>query len=165
MPNEHDAAKVRKLIAQAGTVARASGQHPLRSLLIKMSRGRHGRRHGWPVVPDLGTPWQDTISGERSGWRARSAWVNGIDFAFSVDYQICRRCHVAWVELPHTEPRYQRCGLATAGLEALRNENPGLSWHTLGGHFPYARGFWQSVGAEVQGGYVQREPCSHIAKG
>ncbi|MER6126622.1 hypothetical protein ABT173_29205 [Streptomyces sp. NPDC001795] len=28
--------------------------------------------------------------------------------------------------------KYQRCGLATAGLEALRLEHPGQSWHTLG---------------------------------
>jgi hypothetical protein len=142
MPNEHEVAEARKLIAQAGTVARASGKHPIRSLLVKVSGGRLGRIHGWPVIPDLGAPWQDTISAERLGWRMRSAHTAGARFAFAVDYQIYRRCHLGWVEMPHTDPRYQGCRIAAAGLAALRSENPGLSWHTLGGHFTSTRGFW-----------------------
>jgi hypothetical protein len=49
------------------------------------------------------------------------------------------RWGLGWVEQPHTIEEYQRCGLATAGLEALRPEHPGLSWHTLGGHFQDSR--------------------------
>ncbi|MEV6868426.1 hypothetical protein AB0M44_46535 [Streptosporangium subroseum] len=75
----------------------------------------------------MGTPWQDTISGERTGWRIRAANLNE-EFAFAVDYQICR-CGLGWVEHPHTLPQYQRCGLAGAGLAALRAENPGLLAH------------------------------------
>lgn len=127
MPNEHEVAEARNLIAQAGTVARASGKHPIRSLLVKVSGGRLGRTHGWPVIPVLGTPWQDTVSAERPGWRMRSAHIAGARFAFAVDYQTCRRCRLGWVEMPHTDPRYQGLGIAAAGLAALRNENPGLS--------------------------------------
>jgi len=52
-----------------------------------------------------------------------------------VDYQICRRRGLGWVEQPYTGPRYQRCGLAAAGLAALRPEYSDLERHTLGGHF------------------------------
>ncbi len=38
-------------------------------------------------------------------------------------------------EDPHTPEPLQRCGLAAAGLAALRKEHPGPSWHSLGGHF------------------------------
>ena len=95
----------------------------------------------------------------------RSAHLPGTRFAFAVDYQICRRCRLGWVEMPHTDPRYQGCGIAAAGLTALRNENPGLSWHTLGGHFTSTRGFWESIGTEVQGGYTQRDICVHVTDG
>ena len=43
------------------------------------------------MVPRLLTPWQDTISDERIGWRQRAANLNG-EFAFAVDYEVCRRC-------------------------------------------------------------------------
>jgi len=93
-----------------------------------------GRRYGWPFIPNLGTPWQDTISAERSGWRQRSAWLKD-SLVFAVAYQVCRRCQLGWVEQPYTEPQYRRIGLAAAGLAALRDDHPGLGWHTLGGHF------------------------------
>jgi hypothetical protein len=89
----------------------------------------------------------------------------GDDFAFAVDYRICRRCRLAWVEQPYTDPRYQRCGLGAAGLAALRVENPGLSWHTLGGHFRESRPFWAAVGTGVPGGYRQRPLCPHVDPG
>jgi hypothetical protein len=150
-----------RLAGQAHEVKYASGREPWREALQWISRGRLGRRGGWPVVPQLGTPWQDTVSAERIGWRQRAANLNG-ESVFAVDYQICRRCQLGWVEQPHTEPRYQRCGLAGAGLARLRAENPGLAWHTLGGHFPDSRPFWTAVGAGVPGGYQQRAPCPHI---
>jgi hypothetical protein len=97
--------------AAAGHVARSPGREPVRAALKWMTRGRFGRRHGWPVIPRLGAPWQDTISADRAGWRQRGAYLDGQE-VFAVDYQICRRYFLGWVEQPYTEPRYQRCGLA-----------------------------------------------------
>ncbi|MER5599891.1 hypothetical protein [Streptomyces sp. NPDC002265] len=47
----------------------------------------------------------------------------------------------------------------------LRAENPGLSWHTLGGHFHDSRPFWAAAGTDVPGGYQQREACPHVPAG
>jgi hypothetical protein len=148
------------LAGQAHQVGYASGREPWREAVRWITRGRFGRRHGWPVVPRLTTPWQDTISTNRIGWRERAANLNG-ECAFAVDYYLCRRCRLGWVEEPYTLPRYQRCGLASAGLAALRAEHPGFSWHTLGGHFRDSRPFWAAVGADVPGGYQQRPLCPH----
>ena len=84
---------------------------------------------------------------------------------FAVDYEVCRRCRLGWVEQPFTTPEYQRCGLASAGLAALRAEHPGLAWHTLGGHYRESRPFWAAVGADIEGGYQQREVCQHVSSG
>ncbi|MEV7011983.1 hypothetical protein [Streptosporangium sp. NPDC051022] len=159
-----DASAARRLAGQVHQVGRASGRQPWREVLQWITGGRLGRRRGWPVVPVLGTPWQDTVSPERTGWRCRAAYLDG-ESAFAVDYRICRRCRLAWVEHPYTPPPYQRCGLARAGLAALRTENPGLSWHTLGGHFRDSRPFWAAVGADVPGGYQQRPLCAHVDAG
>jgi len=51
-----------------------------------------------------------------------------------IDYRVCRRCRLGWVELPFTLPAYQRSGLAAAALAALRDEHPDVCWCTLGGH-------------------------------
>jgi len=150
-----------RLARQAHQVGFASGRQLRRAALGWVRRGRWGRRRGWKVVPELGTPWQDTVSGERDGWRERRANLRG-DVAFAVDYLICRRCRLGWVEQPYTEPPYQRCGLATAGLAQLRTEHPGLHWHTAGGHMIDSRGFWNAVGADVPGGYLQRALCPHL---
>jgi hypothetical protein len=141
-------------------VGRALGRQPVRALLRRLSRGRLGRNRSWPVVPVLGTPWQDTVSPLRSGWRERAAYLQGKQ-VFAVDYQTCRQCGLGWVEEPHTVEEYQRSGLASAGLAALRADNPGLEWHTLGGHFRDSEPFWTAVGAEIPGGYRQRVLCSH----
>ncbi|MEU1673843.1 hypothetical protein ABZ752_17680 [Streptomyces roseifaciens] len=153
-----------RLANQAHAVGHASQGEPWRKTLQWISGGRLGQRKGRPDIPELGTPWQDTVSDERLGWRQRAANLNG-DFAFAVDYQICRRCGLGWVEQPYTQPQYQRCGLATAGLAALRAEYPGLEWHTLGSHFADSRDFWAAVGAKVAGGYQQRPVCPHITAG
>jgi hypothetical protein len=152
----------RHLAERVNEVGRASGREPWREVLLRISRGRLGARRGWPVVPLLGTPWQDTISGERPGWRTRAANLDDHSFVFAVDYRVCGICRIGWVEQPYTNPRFQRCGLAGAGLVALRLEHPGLSWHTLGGHFRESRPFWAAVGAEVPGGYQQRRVCQHV---
>jgi hypothetical protein len=154
----------RHLAGQVHEVGRASGREPWRRALQWISGGRLGRRNGWPVVPQLPTPWQDTVSAERTGWRQRAGNLHGQSI-FAVDYQICRRCRLAWVEQPHTEERYQRSGLAGAGLAALRAEHPGLAWHTLGGHFRDSEAFWTAVGTDVPGGYQQRGLCPHTNAG
>ncbi|GGV28001.1 hypothetical protein GCM10010260_80500 [Streptomyces filipinensis] len=56
--------------------------------------------------------------------------------------------------------KYQRRGMATAGLE-----HPGMSWHALGGHFQDSRAFWAAVGAGVSGRYQQRDTCHHTPDG
>lgn len=117
-----------------------------------------------PSVRDLGSPWQDTVASERTGWRTRAAWLHG-EHVFAVDYRVCRRCRIGWVESPATFEPYRRCGLATAGLTALRADRPGLTWHTLGGHFPVSRPFWESVGSGVPGGYPQGALCPHVDRG
>lgn len=168
---------VRQLLARTAEVGRASGREPWRELLLWLTRGRWGRRRTWPVVPRLGTPWQDTVSAERPGWRTRAAnlprqLTHGgddaafdDDFAFAVDYQICRQCHLGWVEQPYTQPALQRRGLARAGLDALRAEHPGFAWHTLGGHINGSPPFWDTVGSGVAGGYRPRDVCQHITAG
>jgi hypothetical protein len=154
----------RRLAGQAHRVSRVSGRTPWRDALQWISRGRFGRPQGFPVAPRLSTPWQDTMSGERPSWRERAANLDG-QTVFAVDYQICRRCRLGWVEQPYTDPSCQRCGLASAGLAALRTEHPGLSWHTLGGHFSDSQAFWTAVGAGVPGGYEQRRLCPHVRPG
>jgi len=62
-------------------------------------------------------------------------------------------------------PAYQRRGLAAAGLAALRAEHPGFARHTLGGHIDGSPAFWNTVGADVPGGYRQRGVCPHISAG
>ncbi|WP_217369878.1 hypothetical protein [Nonomuraea antri] len=119
-----------------------SGREPLREAVEWLTGRRLGRRRGRPAVPQLDTPWQDTVSPERTGWRQRAANLDGEE-VFAVDYRVCLRCGLGWVEQPHTEPELQRCGLAAAGLAALRAEYPGLSWHTLGGHFRDSMAFWR----------------------
>lgn len=159
-----DIAAAQHLASQAHKVRRASGREPWRELIRWLSRGRYGQRHGWPEVPQLNAPWQDTLSAERHGWRQRAANLHGEE-AFAVDYEICRRCRLGWVEQPFTLPRYQRCGLASAGLAALRAEHPGLAGHTLGGHFDDSEPFWTAAGTGVPGGYQQRDVCLHITAG
>lgn len=92
----------------------------------------------------------------------RRGFIDGAE-VFGVDYQICRRCRLGWVEEPYTEPRYQRHGIAVTALAALRVENPGIAWHTAGGHL--AGEFWQAAGDGISGAYRQRGPCAHVALG
>lgn len=150
-----------RLAGQAHELGRASGREFWREALQWISGGRVGQRRGRPVVPELGTPRQDTISPERTDWRQRAANLDG-ELVFAVDYRICRHCRLGWVENPHTDPEYQRCGLATAGLTELRTEYPDLAWHTLGGHLTESRDFWIAVGADVPGSYQQRSLCPHL---
>ena len=161
---EADKAAARALAQQAHRVGWVRRGERRRRFLQWISFGRLGRQRGWPVVPQLDTPWQDTLSNARIGWRQRAANLAG-EFAFAVDYQVCRRCRIAWVEQPYTFPQYQRAGLAAAGLAALRDDHPDLTWHTLGGHLADSRQFWARVAVDVPGGYERRAPCPHIDRG
>ncbi|KJK55435.1 hypothetical protein UK12_28680 [Saccharothrix sp. ST-888] len=154
-----DAQHAARLLAQrAHEVGRSSGQER-HGLLRWLGCWRLTRS----VTAELDMPWRDEASGERSGWRQRTAYSDG-EFAFGVDYQVCRECGLGWVEQPYTVPEFERCGLASAGLAALRAEYPGLAWHTLGGHFAESRGFWAAVGAGVTGAYEQRRLCPHVSR-
>ncbi|WP_262013699.1 hypothetical protein [Micromonospora sp. Mcm103] len=167
-------AEIRDLVASTSMLGRVSGREPWRELLLRLTGGQWPRRSGWPVVPRLATPWQDTISNERVGWRMRAANLRAHDpddaavrgeFVFEVDYQLCHRCRIGWVEQPHTLPAYRRRGLAGAGLAALRRENLGYAWHTLGGHIDGSSAFWDTVGADVPGGYRPLPVCEHVTAG
>ncbi|WP_107416793.1 hypothetical protein [Streptomyces sp. CC53] len=164
MATDEDRRAAIRLADQAHEVGRASGRVLWREVLQRVSSGRLGRPHDWLDVPQLDSPWQDTISSERMGWRQRAANLQG-EFAFAVDYRICHRCRIGWVEQPYTLPQYQRCGLGIAGLASLRSEHPDLSWHTLGGHLTESKGFWGVVGRDVLGGYQQRPLCPHVETG
>lgn len=164
MTNGEGRHAARVLAGLAATeVGRAPGGETARSPLRWLRRG-WARRQGWPDVPELDTPWRDTWSANRPGWRERAAYLDGEE-VFAVDYQVCRRCGLGWVEEPYTHPDYERCGLASAALAALRSEHPGLEWHTFGGHFRDTEPFWSAVGADVNGGYIKREICPHRTAG
>lgn len=68
---DDDSQAAHRLAGQAHQVGYASGREPWREAVQWITRGRFGRRHGWPVVPMLTTPWQDTVSANRIGWRQR----------------------------------------------------------------------------------------------
>ncbi|WP_316779968.1 hypothetical protein [Streptomyces sasae] len=164
MAEVEDRDAARALAAQARNVTWAADGTPWQRFLRAISGSRWGRQPtGWTVIR-LDAPWQDTPSSERPGWRERAANLSG-DVAFAVDYTVCAACGLGWVEWPYTMEKYQRCGLGAAGLEALRLEHPGLSWHTLGGHFHDSRPFWAAAGTGVPGNYQQRNTCPHIPEG
>lgn len=143
--------EVQRLRDQALTnVGRSSGRTPIRSALYHLTRGRVDRRPRYTVgqLPTLGTPWQDTVSGRYFGWRCREANLDG-RFAFAVEYIVCQHCRAAWVDKPYTAEEYQRKGLASTALGALREENPGMSWFTGSGHMSDARAFWLAIGTSV----------------
>jgi hypothetical protein len=81
---DRDAARELARLA-ASQVGRASGSKLARAVLKWVTRGRLGRPRGWPAVRRLGTPWQDTVSPERTGWRERAAYLGG-GRVFAVDY-------------------------------------------------------------------------------
>jgi hypothetical protein len=165
MATVDDRLAAQRLAEQAHDVVRYPGGEPFREALKWLSRGRWGRRRGWPVLPEPDSPWQDTVCSERDGWRTRRANLPDEPSVFAVDYVICRRCGLGWVEGPSTHPDYQRCGLAGAGLAALRDEYPGIGWYTLGGHFIESRPFWSTVSTGVPGGYEQQSLCAHTPLG
>ncbi|WP_239153768.1 hypothetical protein [Virgisporangium aliadipatigenens] len=163
---------VRDLIARRAEVAHSGVEvqaaEPLpwwRSLVRRLSHETPDAHH--PAVPAVaGAPWQDRPSPERRGWRSRSAYLKGGEEPVAeVDYQTCMACRLGSVEQPYTLPRFQRRGLAAAALAALRAEHPGLSWHTLGGHIDGSPAFWDTVGADIPGGYRPRGVCAHVTPG
>ena len=157
---DDDQQSARELAARAETHVRWVSRDRLRRAVIWASQGRFGRRSTWPSVPALEIGWQDNPSDRGMSWRERAAYLNSQP-VFEVDYQVCCRCRAGWVEEPWTEDRYTRCGLAAAGLAALRTEHPGFSWYTAGGHMPDSEPFWRAVAAGVPGAYQHHEICAH----
>ena len=120
MASEVDRRAARILAGLAATeVRRAAGGETARSPLRWLTRGRRVRRRDWSDDPESDAPWRDTRSANRPGWRERAAYLDANE-VFAVDYEVCRRCGLGWVEEPYTHPDYQRCGLAAAALAALR---------------------------------------------
>ncbi|HEX8344834.1 MAG TPA: hypothetical protein VF657_08835 [Actinoplanes sp.] len=157
---------LQRLREQAYTdVGRRSGRIPLRSAIFHITRGRIDRRPRYTVgqLPNLPTPWQDTVSGRYFGWRCRQANLHGGQ-AFVVEYVICPYCRIGWVDKPHTTEPYQRYGLAAAGLRSLQVEHPTVVWHTGSGHMRLSKPFWAAVGASVPGGYTPRDLCAHVVR-
>lgn len=154
---------LRRLREEADHVVRVSGRTPVRSWLYDVTRGRIDRRPRPTVgqLPWVDAPWQDTVSGRYHGWRCRRASLKG-GLAFVVEYVVCPYCNIGWVDKPYTVEDYQRCGLAAAGLAALRAEHPGVAWYTGSGHLRDSRPFWSAVGQGVDGAYQPREMCEHV---
>jgi hypothetical protein len=112
---------VELLIARATTdVGSASAGPVVRALRRWVSCLRSGRERTLMGRAGVGTRWQDVSSYERPGWRARGAYVAGSsEPVFEIDYEVCQRCGIGWVEQPYTLPAFQRRGLASAGLASL----------------------------------------------
>jgi hypothetical protein len=106
-----------RLTARTGDVAYAADPDRWRRVLLRFTRGRCFRERWFraPVARDA--PWQDVPSFERAGWRERSALLDG-DQVSSVEYVVCRRCRLGWVEAPYTHAGLRRVGLAAAALGA-----------------------------------------------
>lgn len=82
----HQRAAARHLAGQAHQVQRVDGGWRRREVLRRLSRGRYGRQKAWPHIPELDSPWQDTVAAERDGWRTRAANLEGeADHAFAID--------------------------------------------------------------------------------
>jgi hypothetical protein len=157
---------LQQLGEQATThVVRWPGREPIWTVIYDLTRGLIDRRPRYTTgqLPTLNSPWQDTDSGRYFRWRCRQANLHGGQ-AFVVEYVVCPRCRVGWVDKPYTIERYQRGGLATAALRALRAEHPGMAWHTGSGHMRSSKAFWAAVGAGVEGAYRQRELCIHVSR-
>jgi hypothetical protein len=136
---------------------------PFQTVLNWLSKGRLGHAQWHPEVAEgLSTPWRDTPAYGRPQWRERAAYL-GEEEVFAVDYIVCARCSTGWVEAPYTHDDYTRCGLATAGLAAIRSDYPQFTWHTAGGHFRDSEAFWSANGHDVPGAYEQRPRCAHLS--
>lgn len=156
---------LQQLREQATThVAWWSSRTPIRTALYHLSKGRIDKRLRRTLgdLPRLNSPWQDTDSGRYFGWRCRQANLRGEE-AFVVEYIVCPYCTIGWVDRPYTDERYQRRGLAAAGLRALRAEHPQVvAWYAASGHMSDSKAFWTAVGDGVPGGYLSRELCAHV---
>jgi hypothetical protein len=78
-----------------------------------------------------------------------------------LDYRICRRCKLGWIESPYTPPRYQRCGLASAAWPRCDVSIlccRGTPWAATSAHHARSELGW----APVQDGYQQRPMCPRV---
>lgn len=162
-PDQETAVKL--LMAQASvSVGSTPGSRFARIVRRWTDHSRSRRDRAVTSGTRAGNRWRDSAGFERPGWRTRGAYLVGSDEpAFEIDYDVCPKCGIGWVEQPYTPPPYQRRGLASAGLAALRRDHPeAVAWHTLGGHLGDSRRLWDTAGASVPGGYRQRDLCQHV---
>lgn len=90
MGSDDDKKAAVALVGRAHEVGHAPDGTPWRRFLRAFTCGRLGQRSPWAVIT-LDTPWQDTPSTVRLGWRERAANLSG-ESAFAVDYIVCDRC-------------------------------------------------------------------------
>jgi hypothetical protein len=98
-----DAQEARNLARQAHTVHRVSGLGSWRAALRWISGGT------LDPTRCSGRLWLmgHGLRGAARLARERAAHLDN-QLMFAVDYQPCRRCGLAWVEQPYTDPRYLR---------------------------------------------------------
>ena len=78
MASDEDRRAARVLAGLAITeVARALGEETARSPLRWLTGGRWPRQRDWLDDPGPDTPWRDTRSVNRPGWRERAAYLHG----------------------------------------------------------------------------------------
>lgn len=129
----------------------------------RIHRYFHPEAYRFDVAATPPKPWIDRPADpyEKEGWRIRAAYV-GSNLVFEVSYVTCHECALGWVDWPYSHPGYERHGLASSSLGALRRAYPGLEWHTGSGHFRDTQAFWIAVGADVSGKYSPQERCPHV---
>jgi hypothetical protein len=154
------AARTLAAVAQVGVIRIRGGNPEARSVLERLKSRLWDLLEKGLEIEQPTAGWLDAWSRNRPSWRVRAAHLHG-DEIFGVDYNTCRRCRLGWVEEPAAPEPYRRCGLARAALAALRSENPGLQWHTLGGHLSDAVPFWEAAAVGVPGGYTKHSICPH----
>jgi hypothetical protein len=157
--DERQAAQL--LASNADVVVQRQSDPQVWQVLMRLSGGRLRPRKRVEPGSD---GWHDTASFEHRTWRTRAAYLRGAE-VFGVDYVVCAVCRLGYVDNPYTVDTLQRCGLASAGLAAVRSDNPGIAWHTYSGHLGFeAEGFWSAIGKTVPGGYIHRALCEHIER-
>lgn len=162
MTSEEDLKSARMLaaVAHVGVVRIRGGNPGAQSTPERVKSRLWGLLEQQLGIEQPAAGWLDAWSQNRPSWRVRAARLHG-DEIFGVDYTVCHRCRLAWVEEPATHEPYRRCGLAKAALAALSGEHHSMQWHTLGGHLSDAVPFWGAVAAGVPGGYTKHPICRH----
>ncbi len=151
-----DIAAARHLASQARRVRWVSGKEPWCDLVRWLNRGQYGQRHGWPEVPQLDAPWQDTSrlngsagSGPRTSTEKRPSPSTMRSAAAAGSNSLSPCPATSNADWPPRDPPH--CAPNTP------------AWHTLGGLFDGSGPFWTAAGTGAYlAGYQQRDSCLHI---